>query len=193
MNKAPWPILAAILSALLLGSGAAGSGDTHRYIGSKKCKTCHIKEHGSWEATKMGMAFEALRPGVSADAKKQAGLDPKKDYTKDATCLPCHTTGYGKEGGFVDIETTPDLAGVGCEMCHGAGGEYTKKEYMSLQNKEYKKSDVVRAGMVGAITVEQCKVCHNAESPFVGEDYVFDFEANKEKGAHAIFPLKYQH
>ena len=28
---------------------------------------------------------------------------------------------------------------------------------------------------------------------FVGDDYVFDFEANKDKGTHEKFPLKYTH
>ncbi|MCP4663446.1 MAG: hypothetical protein GY856_49280 [bacterium] len=126
-------------------------------------------------------------------SKEKAGLDPNQDYRTDETCLACHTTGYGKPGGFTDPESTPELLGVGCEMCHGAGGTYTQNEYMSLKNKEYKKADVVGAGMVDQITVEQCQGCHNTDSPFVGDDYVFDFEANKEKGNHANFPLKYQH
>ena len=51
----------------------------------------------------------------------------------------------------------------------------------------------VPTGMVGEITMEQCENCHNTKSPFVGEDYVFDFESNKEKGTHEKFPLKYTH
>ena len=37
------------------------------------------------------------------------------------------------------------------------------------------------------------KVRLACQSPFVGPDYVFDFEANKDKGTHEKFPLKYQH
>ncbi|MFQ5791705.1 MAG: cytochrome c family protein [Acidobacteriota bacterium] len=169
------------------------AGD-HEYVGSKKCRKCHIKEHKSWGQTKMAQAFELLKPGVRSEQKVAAGLDPEKDYTKDATCLPCHTTGYGKPGGFVDIEATPDHAGVGCEMCHGAGATYIQDQYMSLKNKNYKKDDIVAVGMVAQITGEQCMtVCHNTDSPFVGDDYVFDFEANKDKGTHKKFPLKYKH
>jgi hypothetical protein len=170
----------------------AGEGE-HNYVGTKKCKMCHLKEWKSWNETKMAQSFELLKPGQRADEKKAAGLDPDKDYTKDETCLPCHTTGYGKPGGFVNIETTPNLAGVGCETCHGAGGTYVKNQYMSLKNKEYVKAEVVAVGMVSEITEEQCASCHNTDSPFVGDDYVFDFEENKVKGTHEKFPLKYKH
>jgi len=175
-----------------LAASVAGA-EEHAYVGSKKCKMCHLKEHKSWSETKMANSFESLKPGQSAEAKKGAGLDPAKDYTKDATCLPCHTTGYGKPGGFVDIETTPDLAGVGCEMCHGAGGTYVSEGYMTLKNKEYKKADLVAVGMVDTVSEKQCVGCHNSKSPFVGDDFVFDFEANKTKGTHESVPLKYAH
>lgn len=165
----------------------------HSYVGSKKCRMCHPKEWQSWSETKMGKSYEHLKKGVEAEAKKKAKLDPNKDYTKDPTCLPCHTTGYGKPGGFVDIKATPDLAGVGCEMCHGPGRTYTQPEFMSLKNKEYKKSEVVRVGLIEKITQAQCTVCHNSKSPFVGKDYVFDFEAKKTKGTHTKFPLQYKH
>ena len=141
----------------------------------------------------MAKAIEVLMPGAAAEAKKGAGLDPAKDYSKDAACLRCHTTGYSKPGGFVDAGTTPHLAGVGCEMCHGAGGTYLQDQYMSLKNKEYKKPDLVAVGLVDTITVDRCKSCHNTDSPFVGKDYVFNFEANKEKGTHEQSPLKYPH
>jgi hypothetical protein len=186
-------VILSIVAVGVLGYGSATGAEEHSYTGSKKCKMCHLKEWKSWSGTKMAQAFDVLKPGERADAKKTAGLDPTKDYTKDPICLPCHTTGYGKEGGFVDIESTPSHAGVGCEMCHGAGGTYTQAQYMSLKNKEYPKEDIVAVGMVGEITMEQCVTCHNTESPFVGDDYVFDFEENKEKGTHEKFPLKYEH
>jgi hypothetical protein len=177
---------------LSLAVGYAWAGD-HAYVGSKKCKMCHLKEWKSWAETTMAKSFDVLKPGERAEEKKAAGLDPETDYTTDKTCLPCHTTGYGEEGGFVDLATTPDLAGVGCEMCHGAGGTYLEDPYMTLKNKEYKKAELVAVGMVDTVGAAQCTTCHNAESPFVADDFVFDFEANKDTGTHEKIPLKYEH
>ncbi len=178
-------------AALVLTAGAA-TGE-HAYVGSGSCRKCHLKEWKSWSETKMAKAFELLKPGVAADKKKAAGLDPSKDYTADKTCLACHTTGLGQPGGFVDAVSTPGLAGVGCEMCHGPGGTYTQEQYMSIKNKDYKKADIVAVGLVAEITVAGCAKCHNDKSPFVGKDYVFNFEERKAQGTHEKFPLKYQH
>jgi hypothetical protein len=182
-----------VLSLLILPASIGILADDHAYVGSKKCKVCHLKEWKSWSETKMATVFNNLKPGERAEAKKAAGLDPDKDYTKDATCLPCHTTGYGKEGGFVDLESTLELAGVGCEACHGAGGTYVQDGHMTLKNKEYKKADLVAVGLVDQVSDKQCVSCHNEDSPFVAEGFVFDFEANKDEGTHEKFPLKYQH
>jgi len=188
------PISILALTALLWGlpPSFAQEGE-HAFVGSKNCRKCHLKQAKSWAETAMAQAYEVLKPGARSEEKTAAGLDPDKDYTGDATCLPCHTTGFGKEGGFVDIDTTPELAGVGCEMCHGAGGTYTQDQLMSLKNKEYKKSEVVAAGLVAEVSETQCVACHNSESPFVADDFVFDFEANKDEGSHENFPLKYEH
>jgi Cytochrome c554 and c-prime len=178
---------------LALAAATLAAPEVHPYVGTQKCKPCHIKEQKSWAETKMAKAMESLKPGVAAERKTAAGLDPNKDYTHDKSCLACHTTGYGKPGGFVDLETTPALAGVGCEMCHGAGGTYTGKTYMTFQNKEYKKADLVAVGLVGEVTAAQCTVCHNADNPVAPKGFKFDFAAEKDKGVHERFPLKYQH
>jgi hypothetical protein len=180
-----------VLAALLTSPVTPAA--EHEFVGSKKCKMCHLKEYKSWEATMMARSFDNLKPGERVEAKKAAGLDPQKDYTQDATCVACHSTGYGKPGGFVDLATTPDLAGVGCESCHGAGGTYIKEGYMTLKNKEYKKAELVAVGLVATVGAAQCEGCHNADSPFVADDFVFDFAASKGKDTHEVVPLKYPH
>lgn len=185
-------LIVAVAAALAILTVSVGA-EEHAYIGANKCKKCHIKEHRSWSETKMANAFELLKPGERAEQKTAAGLDPNKDYTQDETCIKCHVTGWGKPGGFTSIEETPDLAGVGCEMCHGPGGTYTQDGYMTLQNKEYKLADLLAVGLVSPPTEETCKQCHNEESPFVGEGYVFDFEQRKADGTHEKFELKYEH
>ncbi len=163
----------------------------HEYVGPKACAACHMPQYASWRTTKMANAFEALKPGVSVEMKLQHNLDPQLDYTKVATCVGCHVTGYGEKGGFVDYETTPHMAGVSCESCHGPGGSYIAKGIK--KNPQFKMVDIVAEGFVHPITVTQCQGCHNTNSPLVDENYVFDFEANKEKGTHQHFPLQFKH
>jgi hypothetical protein len=166
----------------------------YNYIGTKGCKKCHIKQFKSWAKTNMANAYDNLKPGERSEAKKRVGLDPEKDYTKDTECLPCHTTGYGKSGGFISLKETPQLVGVSCEACHGAGKEYTKKQYMHTKNKEYKRADIVKVGLVSPVTGEMCTIsCHNSKSPFFNENESFNFEKRRDQGTHEHISLKYNH
>jgi hypothetical protein len=181
----------AFICALLFVVLPFGHADSHSYVGAKKCRPCHLKQYTSWSATKMAAAFDLLKPGVRADAKKKAKQDPTKDYTHDSSCLPCHTTGYGKPGGFKSIEETPDLAGVQCESCHGPHSNVL--QVMTIQNKSYKRNEVLAAGL--EIPGEKtCKdQCHNSKSPMVGANYVFDYAVRKAQGTHEHSPLKFPH
>ncbi len=184
--------LHSMLVAALVGFAFYGLGGLSAvaddYVGAKRCRVCHMAESKSWEQTKMAKAFELLKPGVRAEAKTAHKLDPNKDYTKDTNCVGCHSTGYGA-GGFKDIATTPDLAGVGCESCHGAGAGYMKPNLMSLTNKEFKRAEVVAAGLV-IPDAKVCQTCHNEKSPFFKP---FNFEERKAQGVHEIVALKYKH
>jgi cytochrome c553 len=189
MNRQIVPVLlVAFVFALLVLVPASVQAQEFEYVGSAKCKKCHLKQFKSWESTTMAQAFESLRPGAKAEAKTAAGLDPDKDYTTDAACVTCHVTGMGKAGGFVDEASTPDLVGVGCESCHGAGGTYIQDEHMSLKNKEYKRADIIAVGMIDD-PLTTCESCHNADSPTSTGEFV----ANKDDGIHEHHPLKYEH
>lgn len=87
------------------------SGLTGKFIGSQRCALCHVNTHSNWDQTLHAGALETL---------EAIGQD------KNATCLPCHTVGLGETGGFVDRATTNDLAGVGCESCHGAARDHVE-------------------------------------------------------------------
>jgi hypothetical protein len=89
------------------------SGLTGNYLGAKTCSGCHRSTHTEWAATKHATALESL------EAIGQG---------KNAACLPCHTVGYGETGGFISRAKTNALAGVGCESCHGAGGDHLNND-----------------------------------------------------------------
>ncbi len=157
------------------------------YLGSKKCKACHRKAYRSWAITKLANAMDVLKPGAAVKVKKEIGKDPDKDYTNDPKCIRCHTTGYGEKGGFKSMTETPDLAGVGCEMCHGPGEFYVK--IMTKQGRRYKREQLIEAGLNTDFKTI-CKKCHNEESPVINKDYEFKHEERYEK-VHVPIDLKY--
>jgi hypothetical protein len=174
----------------------AGIGDAE-YVGSNKCKKCHLAEHKSWEKTRHGTAMETLKPGNATEAKTKYKLDPAKDYTKDATCVACHTVGFGKPGGYqmpADEEAAKkmkNLEGVGCEVCHGAGGNYIAKHEEIMKSKgKYTDADMAAVGMI-KVEAAVCKTCHESDKgPTFDASKPFDFEKMKEKGVHEHTPLK---
>ena len=170
------------LASLLFATAAVA--EDAQVVGSKACKACHSKQYASWEASAMGKAMESLKANAKADQKKAAGLDPAKDYTTDATCLGCHTTGFGKPGGYSEKDAKPELAGVGCEDCHGAGSLYKAE----MKNKEYKKADVTAKGLKEA--KDSCASCHNDKSPF---KKALDVEKGIKEGTHEHIALKNKH
>lgn len=141
----------------------------------------------------MSTSFENLKPGVKTEEKIKAGLDPDIDYTHDTGCLKCHTTGYGKTGGFKSIEETPKLANVQCEECHGPGSEYRK---IMKKNKKYSLAEVMAAGLVvPSKDVSGCIKCHCIDNPFnekIDNKYKFMLKERLEK-THKHFPLKNKH
>lgn len=79
------------------------------FAGSAACQPCHGSEYEQWNSTGHARAFAAL---------KKVGSD------RDPECVICHVAGLEYEGGFVNEEKTPQLAGVGCENCHGPASEH---------------------------------------------------------------------
>ncbi|MCX5895921.1 MAG: cytochrome c family protein [Proteobacteria bacterium] len=148
-----------ILALLLFGLPfIAYTSASEEYVSAKKCKLCHIKIYKSWGQSKHGTAFDVLSPGKNAEAKKKSGLDPQKDYTTDAKCVECHTTGNNAQ-----------MPGVQCEVCHGAGKGFTRT---GIMNKKLWKEDpkgqekkALEAGLIIKPEESLCKKCHNEKSP----------------------------
>lgn len=122
----------------------AGPSSNAKYIGSRNCKACHYKENRAWRNSPHAKAFKAL---------------PEKN-TQDAECLKCHTTGFGKPGGFVSVKKTPELMGIGCESCHGAGSEHRKAALEEIDNEEK---------IANSITKKMDNVCIRCHNPHTGK------------------------
>ena len=190
-------LVPAVASAVLPAGGEASG---YAYVGSKKCKMCHKVQYESWEKTKKFTAFETLKPGNAVEVKKKYGLDPNKDYTKDESCLKCHTTGYGHEGGYFTpdpadekaVKKAAKLAPVGCESCHGPGSAYVKEHKKIKKGKKedlkYKVEDLYALGLVKQEEAA-CTGCHNDKSPTYDESKKFNYEEMKGDGTHKHVPL----
>lgn len=176
---------------------ASNSVEARKYVGTDGCK-CHKTEIADWERSKHAEAFDLLKPGKKASKKKKAGLDPDKDYTTDEKCVKCHVTGYNEEGGFKNIGSTAAMAGVGCEECHGPGGDY--RGLHKEKTTKFTKAEAKAAGETyGSLDASVCTRCHgHKDSPFrpeIDEKYKFNHkEALKNEMAfHKLYPLEGTH
>ena len=114
-----------------------------KYMGSDKCKSCHKDQYTAWQEMKHSKAWEALKPEQIASGKDEQGR----------ACVSCHVTGYDM-GGFTSAEATPKLMNVGCESCHGAGGNHNKTMLAAMMD-ETEVTDKHISKSVG------CVQCHN--------------------------------
>lgn len=108
-----------------------------RFVGSAACAGCHADEHAAY-----------LKNSKKAHSSKSLRLMAKNlSLDELAGCFGCHTTGYGKPGGFTSLEATPELADAGCEVCHGPGSLHA--------------ASGDPAAIKGKLTVADCLGCHN--------------------------------
>ena len=110
------------------------------YVGAKACADCHPKESEAF-----------MKYAKKAHSYKSIKMLASKVTPEELTeCYHCHTTGYGKPGGFESIEKTPELANAGCEVCHGPGSQHVE-------------SGGDPKLILRQPTIESCKTCHNEE------------------------------
>jgi hypothetical protein len=116
------------------------------YVGTARCGECHEQDLELWKNSKHSRAWDTL---------DRAEKDPARygwPVTQYPDCVSCHVVGYGDKTGFVSPDTTPDLANVGCEQCHGAGSAHSAAP------------TTARMGKVGGGTPSVvCTQCHDYE------------------------------
>lgn len=119
------------------------------HVGSDACQTCHASEFETWAASPHGKAIASLET---------------EGQEKNADCQKCHTTALGKTGGFPSGATPADhadLARVGCESCHGPGGDH-------IEDSTQKLGSIVSLGdkCDSCVILQICGSCHdNANDP----------------------------
>ncbi|MEE9213531.1 MAG: cytochrome c family protein [Thermodesulfobacteriota bacterium] len=158
-------------------------GPNHQFIGVIKCKMCHKKEkkgfqYEIWVESAHSKAYESLATPEAKELGEKYGVNNPQE---DSKCLRCHTTGH---------DAPPSLKGrkynitegVGCESCHGAGGNYYKSKVMKgISNGS------IDPRSVGLIIPNEdtCKECHNAEGPMPMKEE-FNFKEMWAEIAHPI-------
>ena len=97
------------------------------FAGSRACKDCHEESYRIWKKS-----VDADTGHSKAFATLLKKTDPPRNF--DPECLCCHVTGWHSQlsvpyqGGYYSEAKTPHLENVGCETCHGPGGNHVKAE-----------------------------------------------------------------
>ena len=137
---------------------------TADYVGSQACQTCHESEFSTWSQSPHAHAVKTLL---------------KEDHAGDAQCLTCHTTGYGRPGGFPEdgqVAAHADLASVGCESCHGPGGDHVPQSapkfgtILSLGDK-----------CDSCVILQICGTCHDEDND---PNFTFEVQEHIDRQRH---------
>lgn len=122
------------------------------YVGSTTCKDCHPGQHKVWESSGHSHAFETL-------------IQHDNGGTLD--CLECHVVGLLEPGGFLPASAQTALAAVGCESCHGPGGEHVG--LAQRLDQKLLSADAIKAGKLPVMEKKaisrgdfaNCVYCHD--------------------------------
>jgi predicted CXXCH cytochrome family protein len=85
--------------------------ETAAYAGSWACTPCHNSATHVWKGSGHRLALDTL-------VKVQHDFDPD--------CVSCHVVGLDSTRGYRSRSKTPQLAGVGCESCHGPAAAHAQ-------------------------------------------------------------------
>ena len=153
-----------------------------QFVGSAACADCHTKAFEKWEASKHAHATETLvHPGERSEISRH--FDPE--------CLSCHVVGWNPQEhfpyktGYLELEKSKPLHGVGCENCHGPGQAHVAAENGDVELTEAQIEQLRQAQRMDldAKTHEKCLECHDLDN---SPDFHVDgaFEKYWEQIAH---------
>lgn len=143
------------------------------YVGVGVCQKCHGLEsignqYRVWASSTHASAFVTLKGGKGREVAQRAGVE---NPSGDHRCMRCHTTGGGKS----DVTRNE---GVGCEACHGPGGEYFEfSNHASFLDRQSAYRKAISLGMYPILGMEGikgreklCRNCHKDERPCAPTD-----------------------
>ena len=147
-----------------------------KYVGAKKCKSCHSKEQSghqfqAWEASKHSQAFAVLLTPEALAAGAERGVETPSE---DDRCIKCHTTAFGVPAERLSKKF--DRKNVQCEACHGPGGNHVKARLVAAADDEDEDDpfaepggpayvEIPEAEIIKQPKLDTCLGCHNDESP----------------------------
>ena len=143
------PLLAVGLTALFSSTTLTfAAGDPAKVVGPEKCADCHKNETAVWQEMKHFKTFDELhrRPA----AKEIAGKLEIANIKTEGACMQCHYT-VNPAGRAV--------AGVSCESCHGASGDW-----LTVHNEKGRRAEAEGLGFISPHNIYQlasnCFSCH---------------------------------
>lgn len=135
--------LAGIFFVISLVAAMAHAELFGNYAGYTACADCHPDIVEGWKTTPHAHAFATL--------KKQG-----EEKQQVQGCVQCHVVAMDADGGFIDMDLTPELKDVQCESCHGPGLAHTQSE----DPKD----------IIGKPGEDNCRTCHTE-----GQDKNFNY------------------
>lgn len=143
------------------------------FVGTEKCGECHTHAYEVWKNTPHAHATESLvHPPGRGNVPRQ--FDPE--------CVSCHVTGWNPQeyypyrSGFVSLQATAQMAGNGCENCHGPGSEHVAYESGEKgEDKELRAKLIEEMRLPLASAHDKCMECHDLDnSPEFHKDGAFE-------------------
>ena len=113
-----------------------------RFAGSRSCQACHPSAYAAYQKSAHAKAYSTL---------------VKAEKDRDLECVGCHVLGFTEDGGFASIKSSPHLANVQCENCHGPRKEHVQNPLLKPESNPK----------------QICVSCHHIphSSDFVYDDY----------------------
>jgi len=144
-------ITLALLCSTWVIAQARAAADPTKILGPESCGNCHKQEFTAWKQTHHYKTFEDLHRRPSA--MQIAGKMGVQRIKSEGACVQCH---YTSQGGGAELKP---IAGVSCELCHGAGKDWVRLHNVKATQAKAKEAGFIAPDDVYALATN-CFQCH---------------------------------